>query len=55
MSEEIIYTLLIPLCIGGTWLAMAIMTKSKQRRIKRGVEQGVADYLASFDSHFGTR
>lgn len=56
MSEEIIFTLLISLCVaGGTWLAVAIMTKSKKRRIRRGVEQGLADYLARFDSRLGTR
>jgi hypothetical protein len=56
MSEEIILTLVIPLCIvGGTWLAMAMLATSKKRRIQRRMEQGVADYLARFKPHFGTQ
>ena len=42
MSEEIILTLLIPSCIViGTLLVMAIMAKSKKRRIRRRVEKGL--------------
>ena len=47
MSVEIVLTLTILLCsAGAAWLAMAMTTKRKQRRIKREMEQGVADYLA---------
>jgi hypothetical protein len=46
MSAEIVTTVLIPLCtIGALWLAVATMTKLKQRRIKGRIEQGLADYL----------
>lgn len=56
MSVEIILTLLILLCVvSGTWLAVAVVTKTRRRRIKRVVERGVADYLAQFDSRVGTR
>ena len=47
MSKEIVLTMMIPLCIvGATELAIVITTKFKQRRIKHGLEQGIADYLA---------
>ena len=47
MSVEIVFTLTILLCsAGAAWLAMAMTTKRKQRRIKREMVQGVADYLA---------
>jgi hypothetical protein len=56
MSVESIITLLIPLCVvSATWLALTMIAKSKKRRIKRTVEQGVADYLARFDSELRTR
>jgi len=56
MSVEIVLTLAILLCsAGATWLAMAMTTKRKQRRIKREMEQGVADYLAKVHSRFGAR
>jgi len=46
MPAGIVATLLIPLCsIGALWLAVAMMTKLKQRRIKDRIEQGLADYL----------
>ena len=47
MSVEIVFTLTILLCSAGVaWLAMAMTTKRKRRRIKREMEQGIADYLA---------
>ena len=47
MSKEIVLTMMIPLWIvGATGLAIVVISKSKQRRIKRGLEQGIADYLA---------
>ena len=56
MSVEIVLTLTILLCsAGAAWLAIAMTTKRKQRRIKREIEQGIADYLAKVHAHFGTR
>ena len=56
MSVEIVFTLTILLCsAGAAWLAMAVTTKRKRRRIKREMEQGIADYLAKGHSQFGTR
>lgn len=47
MSEEVLFTLLLLLSIAsGTWLAMVIKRKSKQRKIRRHMEHGIADYLA---------
>ena len=47
MSKEIVLTMMIPLWIlGATGLAIVITSKFKQRRIKHGLEQGIADYLA---------
>ena len=47
MSKEIVLTMMIRLWIlGGTGPAIVITAKFKQRRIKRGLEQGIADYLA---------
>jgi hypothetical protein len=45
MSVEVLFTLLIPLGIvsAAAWLAIALITSSRQRRKRRGVEQGVAD------------
>jgi len=56
MSVEIVSALTILLCsVGAAWLAMAMTAKRKQRRIKREMERGVADYLAKVQSQFGTR
>ena len=56
MSVEIVLTLTILLCgAGAAWLAMAMTTKRKQRRIKREMERGIADYLAKVYSRFGAR
>ena len=56
MSVEIVFTLTILLCsAGAAWLAIAVTTKRKRRRIKREMVQGVADYLAKGHSRFGAR
>ena len=49
MSVEIVLTLTILLCsAGAAWLAMAMTTKRKQRRIKREMERGIADTWPKF-------
>jgi len=49
MSKEIVFILLIPLCIVGvSWLARTILTKAKRRQNWRRVERGVADYLRQY-------
>jgi hypothetical protein len=51
MSEEVLFTLLIPLCIViGFVLAMAIIAKAKRRRKRHRIERGVADYLRQLHS-----
>jgi len=56
MSVEIVFTLTILLCsAGAAWFAIAVTTKRKRRRIKRQMEQGIADYLAKGHSQIGTR
>jgi hypothetical protein len=45
MSVDLLFTLLVPLGIvsAAAWLAIALITNSRQRRKRRGMEQEVAD------------
>jgi hypothetical protein len=39
MSEGITYLVISVCVVGGPWLAMAIMTKSRRHRVRRGIDR----------------
>jgi hypothetical protein len=46
MSEGIAYLLILGCVVGGPWLAMAMITKTKRQRIRHGLEPGWANDFA---------
>jgi hypothetical protein len=45
MSEGITYLVLSVCVVGGPWLAMAIMTKARRHRIRRGIDRDLANHF----------